>query len=400
MFLQKILKIPIYFLAAICVLIIRIIRPIILVRIAGLISTRIGHFAANTELYLCEHDAGINVPSQRYIDFFYLTKPISNYQLANMWRRVLLIGPTWLLSRIDRINRLTPGGKVHNAFTKTTALDIHNLLDQFPPHISFTKEEQILGESNLIKMGIPVGARFVCLIARDQTYLESVQPRIDFKYHNYRNSDIDNYVLAAEELANRGYFVIRMGSIVKKTIKSNNHKIIDYATNGMRSDFMDIYLGRYCTFCISSGTGWDAIPEIFRRPIVYVNFVPLGHIHTFRSEFLSITKRHVLLETKTLMRISEILSSGIGFYLKASDFENVNIELIENTPEEIYDVVIEMEERLTGKWIEHEDDKILQQKFWEIYLNSQSAYNRNRLHGKIKAKFGAAYLRKNQELLQ
>jgi len=82
-------------------MIIRLIRPWLLVRIGGLISSRIGHFAANTELYLCERDAGINKPMQRHIDIFYMGhKPTCNLQLATMWKRVLHIWPSWFLAEL------------------------------------------------------------------------------------------------------------------------------------------------------------------------------------------------------------------------------------------------------------------------------------------------------------
>lgn len=72
-----------------------------------------------------------------------------------------------------------------------------------------------------------------------------------------------------------------MGSAVSKVFKVDNPKIIDYATNGMRSDFMDIYLAAKCLFCISTGLGFDAVPTVFRRPVVYVNHTPVGYLHTF-----------------------------------------------------------------------------------------------------------------------
>ena len=61
------------------VLLIRLIRPIFLVRFGGLISSRIGHFAANTELFLCERDANINKPNQCFVDLFYFASlPVCN----------------------------------------------------------------------------------------------------------------------------------------------------------------------------------------------------------------------------------------------------------------------------------------------------------------------------------
>ena len=85
---------------------------------------------------------------------------------------------------------------------------------------------------------------------KDSAYL-SVHKGNEYSYHNYRDTDIQNYVLAAEELTFRGYFVIRMGIHVHQAINSTDPKVIDYATNGMRSDFMDIFLGQMFVLQIS-----------------------------------------------------------------------------------------------------------------------------------------------------
>ncbi len=261
---REFFKLLLCILAIPAVLIMRLIKPWLLVRIGDMISSRIGHFAGNTELYLCERDAGINVPKQRYIDVFYMAfKPISNHQLAIMWHRILRIWPAWILAPIKAANQLIPGGKSHEVGSNTRHdRDVHNLLDRTPPHLQFTTEEEMRGEAGLRLMGIPTGAPFVCLIARDSSYLavHLADDNYDsYNYHNYRDSDVQNYILAVETLADRGFFVIRMGAKVHAAIKSTHPKVIDYATNGMRSDFMDIYLGAKCTFCISNGTGFDAL---------------------------------------------------------------------------------------------------------------------------------------------
>ena len=133
--------------------------------------------------------------------------------------------------------------------------------------------------------GLPNNAKFVCLFVRDSAYLENYQFNIfnDWSYHNHRDGNIDRYVLAAEELAQRGYFVFRMGKKVIKPLKSSNSKIIDYANSKMRSDFMDIYLGGKCTFCITTGAGFDSIPYIFRKPLVAIE-VPLSTLRTFSKK--------------------------------------------------------------------------------------------------------------------
>ena len=399
---MKFLKLPRYILAFFVVLIIRLIRSWILVRFDGLVSTRIGHFAGNTEMYLCEHDACINIPAQKYIDFFLYIEPVCNQQLLIMWKRALNIWPEWIVAPIIRVNRLIPGGGCHEVGQNTqSARDVHNLFDRFPSHLNFTPDEETRGEAGLRQMGLPNGAQFVCLNVRDSAYLSEHLPSIDWSYHNYRDSDIQNYVMTAEELADRGYFVIRMGAKVNKAINSKNPKVIDYATNGMRNDFMDIYLGAKCTFCITTGTGWDGIPEVWRCPIVYVNMVPLGRLHTFSSKFLSITKRHVWQSSQKTLTFSEIFLQGVGFSMSTSDFESRCVDLIENTPEEIRNVAIEMAERLEGSWPVQPDDEVLQHRFWEMFATyAVDGYAGNPMHGEIRARFGTAFLRSNPEWLQ
>lgn len=383
------------------VLVIRFIRPWLLVRWGTLASPRIGHFAANTELYLCERDAGINVPDRRYVDIFSLEPPICNLQLAKMWGRILRIWPVWwILPSIHLVNKMIPGGGANLIGDNTQHdRDVHNLLDRFPPHLQFTPEEMSLGAAGLRKLGIPDGTPFVCLIVRDSAYLDGYQSK-DWSYHNYRDSDIQNYVTAAEELANRGYFVIRMGVKVREPLISKNPKIIDYAANGMRTDFLDVYLGAMCSFCISTSTGFDALPLIFRRPIVLVNVMPLGYFFTYRSELISITKHHISVKEGRELTLREIFLRNVGFSLKTSDFQENGIELIENTPEEIRDVVVEMAERLSGTWKPAVDDDALQTRFWNIFpVDAKDVYQNRPIHGEIRARYGAQILRDNRNFL-
>ena len=50
---------------------------------------------------------------------------------------------------------------------------------------------------------------------------------LKWDYHSYRDGDIEKYILAAEELASRGYYIFRMGINVIKPSRSSNPKIID-----------------------------------------------------------------------------------------------------------------------------------------------------------------------------
>lgn len=394
---------PFYVLAIPLVLILRLIKPFILIRIGGLISSRIGHFAGNIELYLCEKDAGINTPKQKYIDLFYFQyKPICNHQLARMWKRILYIGPELLLAPIRKVNKLLPSWEVHEIGQNTQHdRDVHNLLDQYPHHLEFTDQEKNSGIKGLRELGIPEKASFVCLFVRDSAYLNT-QFGSGYSYHDYRDCDIQNYVLAAEELANLGYYVIRMGAAVNQLLKSDHPKIIDYAGKGLRTDFMDIYLGYKCEFCISSSAGWDSVPScLFRKPTIFTNVVPIGLLLTFSSKFLLTTRRYIDSKLHRELTLAEIFDTGVGFFSRASQYKNAGITLIENTPQEIKDVVTEMVELIKyPRYIHNEEDENLQKCFWEIFpVHSKDSTFGNAFHGEIKARFSSAYLRNNRHWL-
>ncbi len=70
-FIYLILQIPIYLISIPTVIIIRLISPWLLIRWHEIHSSRIGHFAKETELYCCKRDAGIGIPLQSYVDIFF-----------------------------------------------------------------------------------------------------------------------------------------------------------------------------------------------------------------------------------------------------------------------------------------------------------------------------------------
>jgi putative glycosyltransferase (TIGR04372 family) len=376
------------------VILFRLLKPWVIIRIKKLYSERIGHFAANTEVYLCERDMGINNPKKHFLDIWYYNGDICNMQLQKMWNRVLKIWPSYLSSLIVMINSRLPDGELYTIpWRNDQARDVNNLLDPVLPHLSLTLEEEEFGRIALESMGIPSHSLFICFVGRDSKYLKLINPNLDTSYHDCRNTDVKNYLLAAEEMVNRGYYMIRMGSAVVDALESNNPRIIDYAMNGQRTDFMDIFLGAKCHFFISVGTGIDSIPEIFRRPILYVNLVPLEYAPSWGKNNLFIPKKYWLEKEQRFMSFREIIESGAGRFLYTNQYVDMGITLIENNPEEILEVTIEMEERLKGTWVTTEDDEDLQRKFWSLYPPSE-------LHGKIYSRIGAAFIRRYQTLLE
>ena len=375
------------------IIILRLIKPLLFICFGPVRSDVIGHFAFNTELFLCECDNGLWYGKRTLKLFYFKTLDVPNQQLKTMWQRAMII--TSFAARLQEANDFLPGGQDHTIKMPSSDRDLNNVLSARDPHISFTGEEEERGRQSLRELGIDDTDRFVCFLARDSAYKREMQPRPSssgWDYHNYRDSDIKNYVDAVEALTKYDRYAIRLGAAVKETLEMNNPKIIDYATNGMRSDFLDIYLSGNCEFYIGDSCGIAQVVEVFRRPVALANYVPLEFIRTWNSQDIFIPKKHWLMEEKRFMTFREIFDSGAGRFLKTHQYEEMGIELIENTPHEIRDLALEMYGRIAGTWESTEEDENLQEKFWTVFPKSE-------LHGRIQSKIGTAFLKENVELL-
>ena len=360
-----------------------------MIRIEGTHSSRIGHYAEDIESYLGEKD--LNLHPKRSFDIFFHSMRICNYQLKKMWDRhpdLYINQFAWFLYHG---NKILPDA--HRYEINTTVRDTKDVLIRTKIHLKFTPNEEVAAQKELINMGVNEGSTFIGFIARGPSYLKNVAPTRDWSYHNYRDSNIENYLLAAEELSRRGHFSIRMGAFIENELKTNNPKIIDYATKGYRTDLLDIYIPARCHFFIGGNTGLDSVPPIFRKPVVYVNYVPIELVRGWYPNSLVLFKKHWLKDGKRFMTFREIFESGAGLFSHASEFDKLGIELIENTPEEIRDVVIEMDERLKGTWETTEQDKELQRQFWSLFKLKPVD------NPVFRCRTGTKYLQQNKDLL-
>ncbi len=369
------------------VLVMRMIRPILFIRVGSLISNRIGHFAVNTELYLCDKD--IHNEEKTY-DIFYHRKPICNRQLKKMWERVLIISP--LAFFIEKANKIIPGGEEYLINLPTDTFR-HQIFSQIPQHIDFTQEEETEGWKGLSKMGIKKTDKIACFFSRDSAYLQKRMPDMDWSYHDYRDSSIFNYLEAAEKLTMLGYFALRMGALVAEKLNVDNPKIIDYAST-YRSDFLDIFISAKCEFFIGNSAGLCNLQKIFRRPIAFTdhttlnldNFLSLGEGSFF------IPKKLWLIKDKRFMTFREIVRYGISEFGTKEEYDKFGIEIMDNSPKEIKDLAVEMDSKLKGTWEASIEDEELQSQFKQIFCPKEKI-------AQFNLRLGKEFLRENRELL-
>ena len=389
--LMRVCCVPLLVVVLPVIIIARALRPLVVIRFGRLSVDRIGHMAWDIEFYLCESDVMGN--DLKTVDFFCYELPIANKQLLRMWRRTLkvsrLVYPLW------RCNRLLPGGELHDFrlcfFTKYE--EARNLVEKSNVHLKFTQKEEAFGNKCLREMGITENREFVCFHARESSYLNKMFPERDFKYHDYRDAVIENFLKAAEEMTNHGYFAIRLGKYAKP-ILTGNKMIIDYSTK-FRTDFLDIFLLAKCRFMIGTNTGVTDVADILRKPVVKTNMTQLyAEILLCGEKDLFLIKKFWLKREHRFLRFREIVGSSLFRLNRTEQVEQAGIELIENTEKEILDITVEMDERLKGTWKSTEEDEELQEQFWSILIES------GKFIGPPVSRIGAMFIRQNQYLLE
>jgi putative glycosyltransferase (TIGR04372 family) len=212
----------------------------------------------------------------------------------------------------------------------------------------------------------------------------------DWSYHDYRDSSIQDYLAAAESLTQRGYHTIRMGDTVRETLNVDSPRIIDYPFK-RRSAFMDVYLLAKCRFLLASTSGVAGISQIFRVPLAVVNAIPLEY-NPAGAQDIYILKKLWLRRENRLMTFREILDSGASRFHHSEEYQGLGIELVDNSPDEITALAIEMDERLNDTWDITQEDEYLQQSYWSLFNPSHLCYN-------SASRIGADFLRRNRDLL-
>ena len=258
-------------------LILLILSPIILIRLGFIDGTRIGRLALDLELYLC----AINKEklSKKRFDLFISNGPICNEYLKFMWSKfVTIFSKNWFWKMIEKSYQLLPFGNRNIINIHDITFPPYNILSKTKPHLNFSKKEQIRGSNLLEQLGVKLGSRWICIHNRDNKYLSNLleNKNFDFSgnfdYHSYRDFSIHTMSKAAEELTKKDYYVIRIGSIQKENIKSDNPMIIDYAFSKFKSDFGDIFINGNCHIFIfiSPFTCTYSFPCFFIRFYLFI----------------------------------------------------------------------------------------------------------------------------------
>ena len=255
----------------------------------------------------------------------------------------------------------------------------NNPVKSFLPFDDVTENDLLLKE-----MGISTDDWYICFMSRDSAYYKNVKCiNMDENnaLHDTRNSDINNCLKAAEYITNLGGFALRMGQEVEKKLSTNNSKIVDYS-NKFRTDKADVLVTAKSKFVLSSSCGYSDLSYMgLGIPTAIHNFFHVTRywhlfdlsalsndqeVEYFCSKMLLYPKQYYSIDKKRLLTISEIFQLSTKDLFYGNDFENLNIELIENSEDEILDLAKEMNSRIDGNYTSSTEEGLLRKRIYEI----------------------------------
>ena len=284
------------------------------------------------------------------------------------------------------------------AITIPQTIDSSGLLLRYGTELQFSSKEIKDGSEFLNQFGLVPFGKFVCLNVRDDQFIGQIRTTKILK-HTPRNSNIETYLDAATYLAERGYTVFRMGSSVKDQMSSPQPRVIDYATNGMRTEFLDIFLGAHCRFAISTGSGWDEIPKIFGRPVMLVNIISVLGINEITRPVLIFPKQLLDLTSNQLIPITSALDQGSATQSHLNYFLDNGIGVVDLSAEDLTAAASEMAARVEGIFVETADQKQMQAKL-RLILRAHPNLQPTPDYYPIRAEFASCFLSRYPHFLQ
>ena len=123
--------------------------------------------------------------------------------------------------------------------------------------------EKVKGYNYLKKIGF-MDKKFFVFASRSSNFHNE-------KEDSFRNSNINDKILAVNFLVSQGYKAIRIGKNENTKINFSDPNIVDYSSSEDRDDFLDVYLSSKCEFMVTSSSGITELGTLFRKPKLVVN---------------------------------------------------------------------------------------------------------------------------------
>ena len=208
--------------------------------------------------------------------------------------------------------------------------------------IRFEPEQIDDCERRLALMGIEPNRPIVCIHVRESGYWRRTGDRT----HSTKNADIATYIPAISLLTDNGYQVVRLGDPSMEPLPVLS-RVFDYALSEHKSEFLDLYLLTRSTFVLCTSSGPFTVASMFNVPVLATNWVTI-HLLPFLPRDLILFKTFKYRNSGKQLSFKDMLNLDYGEF-SYYNLQRKNIEVVDNTAEELLRATMEMLEKLHGK---------------------------------------------------
>lgn len=350
------------------IILVRLIRPIILIRFGCLNANGIGDMIATYLDYDAKDKLGL-FPKRR-IDLFFSSQEnfICNIYLFNL----LFPKKRFTIHKIFyyfwRANLWFPDYKLFDAvqpnYSEWPAFQLKR-----EDHIPYSYEV----EKDYFKSKLGIRYKYVCMHSRDDAYKKHLKQETgiqrDIDHQKYRNSRFKKYELVIGNLYDKGIDTVRVGNSIEIESGESSNNWVTYCDDPIFSPENDINIFKGCEFWVMTNTGYTWVPQLLGKPGVACNLIP------FTPTMLWHYPRNTMVLPKQFFTISgnrlsprELLAQNVYNHDEHKFLADLNaqgITYIENSDKEINATVMEYFAFFEGKF--ENVDRNYQKLFWDIF---------------------------------
>lgn len=350
---------------------------------------RVGHLAGEPDSFLKAHALGMVRPGR----YFMLAPPrdVANAALLGYWRPYIpmIKHPLacWVLGAMSRwvLMRHDMSRYVLKLDASQEIYRINAAWKERTPLLALSQDDLSWSDGQFAALGLPRGSWFVCVHVREPGFSRTDEPA-----HAHRNADPRAVRTAMEEIVRRDGWCVRMGDPSMTPLEPMSG-LIDYAHHPLRSDRLDVALCARAKFFLGNTSGLALVSSVFGVPSALVNLIPLSTMPYLPND-LGIPKLLRSAVDGRVLSFAEALASPVGNFRYARLYSDAGLEPVENSAEEILELVEEMLDRIDGAYVPAPEDESLQRRFKTLLRPGHYGYG-------AASRIGAAFLRRHAGLL-
>jgi putative glycosyltransferase (TIGR04372 family) len=306
----------------------------------------------------------------------------NNKQLIEMYRRKVIIidrQNEYLMNSLFILYGLLSDNNPMKILLYSRCRNIkkhRDLWSNYNTVISFTEDEKVKGDRGLKKIGLMNG-KYFCFGLREDSYFQQIYSRSKFSYIDnweagpdswVRNPSLNTYVKLAENFTSDDLKAVRMGKYSTEKVVTDNPNIIDHATSGFRSDFIDTYMIENCKFLINGASGIFFFASLFNKPVlmsdVYLLSAGVLNMSDIFTPSLLWDKKN-----KKLLKFEEMLELGMLKTTYLRSLQDEGLEIVHNSEDELIESTNELISIIDGVKQFDDKDEYLNKKFKNIIAN-------------------------------